>query len=218
MALKTSHEREHQILGAISAQRAERLLTYWVNLQTEWPRSENEESLKLVLKSVDEMRASFPVEFKDCPSIPTVVLREFLRKAWDASDPRQRDWFMYKFRDFYRQTILRVQEVATGTAMEMPIVVPSTRIEALEATGPRNDPPPVTPIEAAAFYFQRNSNRARRCKNPECAWPYFFVSKKGQTYCTQECATPAKREAKRRWWEQNRGRAAKRKTPKRKRT
>ena len=88
------------------------------------------------------------------------------------------------------------------------MILPTTRGEALESTGSRNDPPPVTPIEAAAFYFQRNASRAHRCVNPDCDAPYYLASKKGQKYCDEECAKPAKREAKRRWWSQNRGKEA----------
>jgi hypothetical protein len=208
--MKSSQERGHQIQGVISARFAEKLLTDWVNLLGEWPRLENDESLRQTSEQIDWICRWYPDVFEDCPPLPTVVLREILRKAWDAPDLRHRDWFMFKFRDYYQQTVLRVQAVRADLnpgqiPPEMPVIVPSTRDEVLESTGPRNDPPPITLIEAVAFYFQRNANRARRCPNPECEFPYFLARKKGQKYCSEKCAKPARRESKRKWWSENRG-------------
>jgi len=55
----------------------------------------------------------------------------------------------------------------------------------------------------AIFYFRHNRDRVLRCPNPECAGPYFFRSKKGQKFCSAECATPSRKESKRRWWANN---------------
>src|SRR5205085_5065924 len=68
------------------------------------------------------------------------------------------------------------------------------------------DPPAITPIEGSLFYFQRASDKARHCGNAECDAPYFFATKKGQKYCSDACAIPAQREAKLKWWHDNRGR------------
>lgn len=43
------------------------------------------------------------------------------------------------------------------------------------------------------------------CRNPGCLAPYFFARRKDQRYCSVDCAGPAKREAKLRWWHQNKG-------------
>ena len=51
------------------------------------------------------------------------------------------------------------------------------------------------------------SNRVRYCLNPECKAPCFFVTKKGQEYCSDACAQLGKRRAKRRWWNENRGKS-----------
>jgi hypothetical protein len=42
------------------------------------------------------------------------------------------------------------------------------------------------------------------CHNPECAAPFYIRKRNDQQYCSGECAAPAKREAKRRWWKANR--------------
>ncbi len=53
------------------------------------------------------------------------------------------------------------------------------------------------------------SERLRICGNPQCLTSYYIASRKTQRYCSNECAAPAKREAKRRWWKENRGKGKK---------
>jgi len=56
------------------------------------------------------------------------------------------------------------------------------------------------------------------CRNLECPAPYFIASRKDQRYCSQECAWPAKRAAKLKWWHENRAKdAQERKTAQKKR-
>jgi len=65
---------------------------------------------------------------------------------------------------------------------------------------------PLTPFEAAMFHLQTQlTDKIRRCPNPECPAPYFFATKGLQKFCSTPCAAPAQREAKRRWWNENRG-------------
>jgi hypothetical protein len=40
---------------------------------------------------------------------------------------------------------------------------------------------------------------------PDCKKPRFIKRKLDRKYCSEACAKPAKREAKRRWWSVNRG-------------
>jgi hypothetical protein len=62
-------------------------------------------------------------------------------------------------------------------------------------------PPPLTLFEAVMFHFQRIGHRARKCANAECHQsPYFFATRKGQNYCSNECSAPAKAAAKLRYW------------------
>jgi hypothetical protein len=108
-------------------------------------------------------------------------LHEFafgLRQAWDEPDQRIRDWRIYELRRKFH-----------------------------EETNPdrKGEPPSLTPFEQAMFHFQRIAGRARHCPNPTCSTPYFLATKKGQKYCSEPCAIPAQREAKRRWWAENRG-------------
>jgi hypothetical protein len=75
----------------------------------------------------------------------------------------------------------------------------------------KSAPPPISDFESAAFHLQRSLHRARYCAGPECQAPYFFIEKKGQRYCSPDCARPVQRENKRRWWQQNRARPKRRK-------
>lgn len=54
----------------------------------------------------------------------------------------------------------------------------------------------------------QNAGHLNVCANQHCPVPYFFSKRKDQKYCSDECAAPAKREAKRRWWSVNRGKRA----------
>jgi hypothetical protein len=100
---------------------------------------------------------------------------ELLRLAWDAPTPRKREWYLHDAESLYHHD-----------------------------TGRFGDPPThATPLEAMLYHFRRNVGRALHCPNPDCVAPYFFSQKKGQKYCSDVCALPAQREAKRRWWREN---------------
>ena len=58
----------------------------------------------------------------------------------------------------------------------------------------------------------QNGDRLAYCQNPECPAPYFIRTRKQQKFCTEACAAPAKREAKRKWWNANRAGKTKDKT------
>lgn len=73
-------------------------------------------------------------------------------------------------------------------------------------------PPFISDFERAAFYLQRNLHRARLCRNKACnVTPYFFIRKKNQLFCSETCSLPALLAAKRKWWQENRGKSKRRK-------
>jgi hypothetical protein len=66
--------------------------------------------------------------------------------------------------------------------------------------------PEITSFEAACVHLQRTvADRAKRCGNIDCPAPYFIATKRWQKYCTEKCAGPANREAKRQWWHEHKG-------------
>lgn len=195
MNSKSSHKSSHHILGAISADRAERLLTDWANLPGAWPlQSEGKEALRRLADAQKYMRHRYRDLLGDSGAIGHPWLRDMLRRAWDTGNIREREWICFRFRDAYASMVRRI-----------PMSAEERRTEDLRAdvAGPRYGAPPVNPIEAAIFHFQ-HSRKARRCRNIDCAEPYFFASKKGQEFCCRDCALPAQRAAKRKWWNENR--------------
>jgi hypothetical protein len=181
-----------------------------------WPGVEDEASITQTMASAEMLCRKYPDLLTDIASTPLVALRELLRKAWRAGDRREREWFVFRFRDLYRQTVMRVREVRSGGAAAMPFPVPVSACEILEATGSRSEPPQIDPIEAAAFYLQEQVSHTKYCKNQECPAPFYIATKKGQKYCEPECAKPRQKESKRDWWRKNRGAASKRNRPRKK--
>jgi hypothetical protein len=98
-----------------------------------------------------------------------------LRRAWEEQIPSRREWRIFKMREKMHR---RFNPEWNG-----------------------DEPPEETPIDRALLYFQRSGELAKRCGNPDCpAAPYFFAARKGQKYCSEECAQPAQRASKRNWW------------------
>ena len=58
-------------------------------------------------------------------------------------------------------------------------------------------------------------DRLAYCWNPACAAPFFIGDRIGRKYCSPACAEPANRAAKRKWWNENRGKKSQRSSPKR---
>ena len=44
----------------------------------------------------------------------------------------------------------------------------------------------------------------RYCLNSKCGAPWFIGTRRGQKYCSNDCAWPAKKAAKLKWWKENR--------------
>ncbi len=53
-----------------------------------------------------------------------------------------------------------------------------------------------------------NADRMGYCRNPECPAPYFLAKRRDQKYCSDICATPAKKAAKLKWWHEHRGKTS----------
>jgi hypothetical protein len=105
-------------------------------------------------------------------------LRNRLQLVWRESDPRRKRYGIFLIWYWALSPMdIRVSEMPDRLSL-----------------------PPLSPLEIALDYLLTNSDRARFCLNPECVVPYFFAKRRSQKYCSDECAKPAKREAKLRWW------------------
>ncbi len=62
------------------------------------------------------------------------------------------------------------------------------------------------------------ADRLFYCGNPDCSARWFVGARRGQQYCSNECAWPAKKAAKRKWWAANRAKNAVKSRPSKERT
>lgn len=202
----SSHKSTNQVLGAMSPRRAEKLLCDWANLRGD-------------VAAFRRLFGRYPEIFEKNGEESTHTeiarwLRGLLLKAWDAPDQRRREWFIHEVEAYYHKlhddSALK-KDVGDETAHGIlgSYIEPGDLLFELRTTEP---PDQATPLEAMMCYFRRNADQARHCPNPDCLAPYYFATKKGQKYCSEPCALPAQREAKRRWWNENRaGAVAKKK-------
>jgi hypothetical protein len=147
---------------------------------------------------------------------PTV--RTSLHRIWLEKDARQRDWYFYRLRDECHQMIVRAENPDLLDLTDRNVV---KRLNDLERTSEsRRDDlnqreqffqrmagthlfeevPKICPFEAAVYWLQSNQKLMLYCEGPQCAAPYFIRNEKGQKYCSPECADPARRAAKLKWW------------------
>jgi len=64
--------------------------------------------------------------------------------------------------------------------------------------------PRIGPFEEAIYWAENNQKLMLYCANPRCETPYFFRKVKGQKFCSPECAGVVRKEAKLKWWNENR--------------
>jgi len=192
-----------KVLGVISASRAERMLVEWVNA-----RAEGVKVWQRVFRRYPEI-LSVEVDLERRIGMANKV-GEHLRRAWDAPDLRQFEWHTWKAQ-------MKVQMQEAQAAKMKKLNIPSEYLIGPDdkRAGPMaalfnflfdSEEPPayITPVEAAIFYLRHHRKEALHCLNAECPSPYFFRARKSQQYCSPECAKPAQREAKRKWWNEHR--------------
>lgn len=243
--LKSNQTHSRQNLAPkFTPRRAEELLQFWANLADlnadEFGRElesltefapEVFGELRGLVKPADDMEEPRDDFFRSVWG-----LREHLRAAWQTTDLRAREWYIHELRRLYvRHTELGSQPDwdAVRDALLKKFVPEGSQSQSTDSPdfeeifrGFRRQsrfwgfwverPPALTAFERVMFHFQRVAHRARKCENPECTAPYFFTKRKGQKYCTEECALPAQRKAKSEWWARNREDQMKRRKRKRK--
>jgi hypothetical protein len=150
-----------------------------------------------------------------------------LQAGWNESDPRRREWLFVKTRLLYYSGMDRLRAAVQEVTVEHTevreikdgVVQPEAASRPWEVKTPDDLhlafmarlsllEVPLTPFDAAMFHLQTQlTDKIRRCPNPTCPAPYFFATKRAQKFCSTPCAEPAQREAKRRWWSENRGKS-----------
>lgn len=216
---KSSPKIQRQILGVITAARAEQMLAEWANTNPTVIPKDAKAWERLFRRYPEipsvEMGRIMPVSARNRDEFDRQMgmanaVGEHLRRAWDAPDLRRFEWHTWT-----AQKKAQTQDVWAATVGKLNI--PKARLIGPDDNragdtaafwnflfDPPEPPTSITPVEAAIFYLRHNRDRALHCPNPECPAPYFFRSKKGQKFCSPECAKPTQRESKRQWWAVNR--------------
>ncbi len=125
------------------------------------------------------------------------IIRTTLVRLWDEPDDRQRDWYCYRMRDAHRQMIRNLEGWRETLSWGGPKTVSRWTDYDLQ------DVPRPSMFELAAFWLQHHPGLTRSCARQSCEAPYFFREGKRQRFCSPECADPARREAKLRWWNES---------------
>jgi hypothetical protein len=221
--MSASRKSGSKILGMVEPKEAEKLLLDWVNLPdlAMSPEDWNDPNPMFVDGPEDDSHRYFRSRYEHVLGLRLTnrlvsQLRDRLREVWDAADARTQDWYIFELRRLFHQwtSELRFYDWSAESHAELRArgysakAVAKATLElrkALEFRESLQEPPPVTPFEAAVFYFQRKlGHLAKHCQNPTCSEPYFLATKRWQKYCSEKCAAPALRESKREWWRQNR--------------
>src|SRR5271157_616307 len=201
--MNSSEKHEHQILGVLSAKRAEAFLRDCANLGTNHvPHTKGDRDIaaatfRLLNKRYpDIVPRPGPLSQQWAMVASFSYLSFLVRKGWDAPTLREREWYV---RDAESLAQYMHSEKPEGwTTDYAPWIVYRF-----------SDPPArATALEAVFYYLRRRIVDARHCGNPDCLAPYFFATKKGQKYCSEECAAPAQRASKLKWWNENRAKSS----------
>jgi hypothetical protein len=178
----TSKKAASKILGLLTAEQAERLLFDWANLK----RQDAPHFMKHYRNLLADVSKSL------------FSYQALLRKAWAAPNSRDRSWYVFMLRHSYAFEMRRQAMAHSDQQLTNPNLPPE-QIALL--TEMLSAPPDISPLEAALYYLQENVGElAKQCRNVGCKNPYFIADKPWQKYCSPDCAAPATREAKRKWW------------------
>lgn len=118
------------------------------------------------------------------------LLRDAVRIVWSLPDLRSKRWAVHS-----------IIEQLLGQGDPRFIFTPMAESDVVCFW--RGLKPPGHLEEALEMLVsERSYHLAHKCANPGCLDPYFF-GKPSQKYCRVECAEPAQRKSKKKWWDNN---------------
>ncbi len=232
MKRKSQQEPTNQILGMLSIKEIKSFLMDCVNLPNPIDYPKNHSQFDRWLKRWQRL-FTYQIEAEGGKRRPTPFARESLesfvpkvrtglRRIWYEKDARQRDWYFYRLRDEYQRIIVSAEnphiiDFARPDAANRLLKLDRVSRKRKDNSGQRarffetwagrtdllDDAPTICPFEAAVYWLQINQKLMVYCAGPVCA-AVLFRTEKGQKYCSPECADPARREAKLKWWNENR--------------
>jgi hypothetical protein len=202
--MRSNTKERSKILGVISVHDAEVVLHHLANLK-------DQGGIRRFIKNNRQIVA--PVVTDDTAETEDRLwtLRNHLRTAWDAPDRRAREWHVFQLRRKFSEWSLEPFVLFTDPDFKkkMGFDDPHRPDKLGQPIDLSEQPPADTALEAVMFYFQTTiGDRAKHCGNTDCPAPYFIAEKRWQKYCSEDCAGPANREAKRKWWHENKGKGS----------
>src|SRR5215469_6862612 len=123
-------------------------------------------------------------------------IRTYLRRFWEAKTPRERDWHIYRAREYYERLRILPDVLAFGTQSAQ---VADALLDQL---------PPDSHISKALYELQKRATKKslapRICPNDDCRGERYFLGKKtGQKYCSDACSQAGSRGIKLEWYHDN---------------
>ena len=127
-------------------------------------------------------------------------MRTYLRKFWGANDPYARDWYIHRAREYYQRLLVLPKTSERRKEAEQASTAEDARSAmswlSMEIERILDEPPARNLIENALYHLQKRATKPslapRICQNDFCEQEKYFLSKKkGQKYCTLECARPS---------------------------
>jgi hypothetical protein len=222
-AKNSPQKAEHQVLGILPEQSIKDFLVECANLPNPIDYPENRLHFERWLRRWRHVLA-FKNDAestwirKEQLELLAPQLRSTLCRIWMEQDARQRDWYFYCLRDAYNRTLVLAENPGLlnptdATAMKKFERISRARqddaaqkarfLRELTGSDLFECVPRLSPLEAALYWLQCNQTLMVRCGGPVCAAPYFLRTTKGQKFCSPECADPARRQAKLRWWRES---------------
>ena len=219
--MNSSRQGGDELLGGLKVEAAERLLTSLVNAEMPDDRRTSDTQSKLRARLRAQTQRYWPdlwqphgEESDDVTAErATEILRKvrtYLQAFWQTQDPYGRDWYVHRAREWYWKA--RVQQDPNVVMAREEVAKATSADEARNASAWLNitfdvvldHPPWRTAFEDSLFHLQGIAGKTRFCPNPKCQAPYFIALKKGQKFCSTECARPTLLASKRRYWDKRR--------------
>jgi hypothetical protein len=161
----------------LALRKTKRLLLDWANLA-----ALSDDLLDSMVQMHKEVFSSFAYKREALKDVIEIV-RRFLRLAWQAHDPRERDWWLFTARQEYVRAVLGTRHPISrsGKPQDVRRLIMGV--------------PPETAFDRAVSYAQRMSY----CEGPECEEPFFLRGPKRERYCSH-CKRDAELRRKRKYY------------------
>jgi hypothetical protein len=208
--MNAGRKRSDQLLGGLNSGSAERLLVSLANADFDLPTRLRAQTQKYWPDLWEQVPGS-QTDVQDRALGILHKIRYYLQQFWEAQDPHAKDWYIYRAREwFWLSRLHQLKPDVNLWRKEFDTAETAERVRAASswlniwAQDALDKAPERTAFEESLFHLQRIAGKTRRCPNPTCQAPYFIAVKKGQKFCSPECARPTLLASKRNYWNRRR--------------